>query len=74
MFYSQNVKCTIQTIIVAHGLASECSAALYECGGCRSNGEQMEGFRKLCSYPFFGMVCLFPLEPSCVGMAIRIDV
>lgn len=72
MHCSQSVKCMIQTTSVRHGFGSQCSSALYECGRRGSDGKQVENLGKLRIDRLFRMVCLFPVDPSRVGIGDRL--
>ena len=61
----------IQTMSVRHGFGSQCSAALHECGRRGSDGEQVENLRELRIDRLFRVVCLFPVDPSRVGVGDR---
>ena len=71
MHCSQSVKCMIQTTSVRHGFGSQCSSALYERGRRGSDGKQVENLGKLRIDRLFRMVCLFPVDPSHVGIGDR---
>lgn len=61
----------IQTMSVRHGVGSQRSAALYECGRRGSDGKQVENLGELRTDRLFGVVRLFPVDPSRVGIGDR---
>ena len=62
----------IRTMSVRHGFGSQRSAALYERGRRGSDGKQVENPGELRIDRLFRVVCLFPVDPSHVGIEDRL--